>query len=81
MIGTGLTEKQVFYSFVDVIPESTGAETESLPQTKQPLELSVHVLDIWSSDDEHEGQIDLWENDEANKSQQVGEVEEKKEEK
>ena len=34
MIGTGLTEKQVFYSFVDVIPESTGAETESLPQTK-----------------------------------------------
>ena len=34
MIGTGLTEEKVFNSFVDVIPESTGAETESLPQTK-----------------------------------------------
>ena len=59
MIGTGLTEEQVFNFFVDVSPESTGAETESLPQTKQPLELSVYVLDIWSSDDEYEGQVDL----------------------
>ena len=31
----------------------------------------MHVLDIWSSDDEHEGQVDLWENDEANESQQL----------
>ena len=45
---------------VNVNPgESTGAETESLPQTKKPLELSVNFLDIWSSDDEHEGQVDL----------------------
>ena len=78
MIGTGLTEEQVFNSFVDVIPESTGAETESLPQTKQPLELSVHVLDIWSSDDEQEGQVDLWENNKVKENQQVSGVEEKK---
>ena len=39
----------------------------------------MYVLDIWSSDDEHEGQVDLWENDEANESQQVSELEEKKE--
>ena len=39
----------------------------------------MHVLDIWSSDDEHEEQVDLWDNDEAKESQQVGEVEEKKE--
>ena len=39
----------------------------------------MHVLDIWSSDDEHEGQVDLWDIDEAKESQQVGEVEEKKE--
>ena len=59
MIGTGLTEEQVFNSFVDASPESTKAEPENLSQTKQPLELSVHVLDIWSSDDEHEGQVDM----------------------
>ena len=41
----------------------------------------MHVLDIWSSDDEHEGQVDLWDNDKAKESQQIGEVEEKKEEK
>ena len=41
----------------------------------------MHVLDIWSSDEQHKGQVDLWENDEANESQQVGEVEEKKKEK
>ena len=41
----------------------------------------MHVLDIWSSDDEHEGQVDLWKNDKAKESQQVGKVEEKKEEK
>ena len=46
MIGTGLTEEQVFNSFVDVSPESTGAKTENFPQTIQPLELLVHVLDI-----------------------------------
>ena len=41
----------------------------------------MHVLDIWSFDDEHKGQVDLWENNEAKESQQVGEVEKKKEEK
>ena len=46
MIGTSLTEEQVFNSFVDASPELTKAELENLPQTKQPLELSVHVLDI-----------------------------------
>ena len=69
MIGTSLTEEQVFNSFVNVSPESTGAEAESLPQTEQPLELLVYVLDIWSSDDEHEGQVDLWKNNEAKESQ------------
>ena len=39
----------------------------------------MHVLDIWSSDDEHEGQIDLWENKEIKENQQVGKVDEKKE--
>ena len=81
MIGTGLMEEQIFNSFVNNGPESTGAEIESLPQTEQPLELSVHILDIWSSDDERKGQVNLWENDEAKESRQVGEVEEKKEEK
>ena len=41
----------------------------------------MHVLDIWSFDDEHQRQVDLWDNDEVKKSQQVGETEEKKEEK
>ena len=40
----------------------------------------MHVLDIWSSDDEGEGHIDLWENEEKKESQQVGKVKEKKEE-
>ena len=40
----------------------------------------MHVLDIWSSDDEHEGKVDLWEYEEVKESQQVGKVEEKKEE-
>ena len=31
MIGTGLTEEQVFNSFVDVSPESTETKTKSLP--------------------------------------------------
>ena len=43
--------------------------------------MSVHVLNIWSSDYEQEGQVDLWESDEVKESQQVGEVEEKEKEK
>ena len=43
-IGTGLTEEQVFNSFVN--PDSSSTKPESFPQTKQPIELSVHMLDI-----------------------------------
>ena len=39
----------------------------------------MYVLDIWSSDDEQEGQVDLWKNDEVKENQQVSGVEEKKE--
>ena len=57
---TGLTEEQVFNSFIDVNLESPETGPKGLTQTKQPLELSVHVLDIWSSDNEGERRIDLW---------------------
>ena len=45
-------------------------------QVQQPLELNVIVLDIWSSDDEEEGRIDLWRDD---KIQPVAKTEEKPE--
>ena len=41
----------------------------------------MHILDIWSSGDEHEGQVDLWDNDEAKENQQVSGVEKKKKKK
>ena len=54
MIGTGLTEEKVFNSFVNISLESPETKSESLTQAKQPLQLSVRVLDIWSSDNEGE---------------------------
>ena len=38
----------------------------------------MHVLDIWSSDDESGEQTDLWDNEEEKKGQQIGKVEGKK---
>ena len=46
MIGTGLTEEQVFNSFVDISPEPLEIKPESLSQAKQPIELSMCFLDI-----------------------------------
>ena len=60
LIGTGLTEEQVFNSFVNANTELPRTEPESLPQNPQTPELPVHVLDIWSSDDEDVGPVDLW---------------------
>ena len=80
MIGTGLIEEQVFNSFVNVDPGSSKVELEEPTQAEQPIELSVCVLDIWSSDDENEALVDLWEDKEKEESQLVGKVEEKKEE-
>ena len=74
MISTGLTEQQVFNSFVNIDPGSPKVESEEPTQTKQPLELSVRVLDIWSSDDENEARVDLWENKKKEESQLVGKV-------
>lgn len=80
MICTGLTEEQVFNSFVNIGPKSPRTKPKSLPRAKQLLELSVHVLDIWSSDDEGGEQIDLWKNEEKKESQYIRKVEEKKQE-
>ena len=63
MINTGLTEEQVFNSFVDptlAIPKPTTKDLDqNLNHYQQPVKLSVNVLDIWSSDDEEGGKIDL----------------------
>ena len=55
MISTSLTEEQVFNSFVNIDLGSPKTELEDPTQTEQPLELSVHVLEKWSFDDEGEG--------------------------
>ena len=41
------------------------------------MELGMNVLDIWSSDDEEGGRINLWKDDKGKKVQPVGKVEEK----
>ena len=38
------------------------------------------MLDIWSSDDEGEGHIDLWKSEESEVSQPIGKVKKKEEE-
>ena len=42
------------------------------------MDLDVNVLDIWSSDDEEKGKIDLWKDDNG-KAQPVAKTEEKPE--
>ena len=42
------------------------------------MDLDVNVLDIWSSDDEEKGKIDLWKDDNG-KAQPVAKIEEKPE--
>ena len=80
MINTSIIEEQVFNSFIDVDPKTPRTEPKDLNHIEQPLELAIHVLDIWSSDDEGEGRIDLWESEESKVSQSIGKVGEKKEE-
>ena len=60
MINIGFLEEQVLNSFVNVTPTIPTLETKDLSLNWQPTELKVNVLDIWSSDDEKEGRIDLW---------------------
>ena len=74
-IGTGLTEEQVFNSFVNTNAELQRAEPESLPQNPQTPELPVYVLDIWSSDDEDVGPVDPWGKEGQAENEQVGKVE------
>ena len=71
MINTGLIEEQVFNSFIDVDPKSLRTKQKDPNQTEQPLEIALRVLDIWSSNDEGEGQIDFWEGKESKVSQPV----------
>ena len=63
MINTGLTEEQVLSSFVDTNPTipkpSAKHQNQTINQSQQPKELHINVLDIWSSDDEEGGPIDL----------------------
>ena len=63
MINIGLTEEQVLNSFIDptlaLSKPITKDLDQNLNQSQQPIELSVNVLDIWSSDDEEGGKIDL----------------------
>ena len=80
LIGTGLTEEQVFNSFVDTNSEPSRTEPESLPQNHQAPELPVFVLDVWSSDEEGPEPVDLWESEGQAEGEQVGKVEEKEEE-
>ena len=67
MINTGLIEEQVLNSFVDptlAIPKPTTKDLDqNLNHGQQLVELSANVLDIWSSDDEKGGKIDLWRDD------------------
>ena len=78
LIGNGLTEEQVFNSFVNTNAKLPRIEPESLPQNPQTPELPVHVLDIWSSNDEDIGSVDLWEKEGQTENKKVGKVEEKK---
>lgn len=48
-----------------------------MPPNPQTLEFSVHILDIWSFDDENVEPIDLWEKEGQTENTQVGKVEEK----
>ena len=59
MINTGLMEEQVFNSFVDVTRTLPKPKTKALNLNQQLVELGVNVLEIWSSDDEEGGRIDL----------------------
>ena len=43
------------------------------------MKLKVNVLDIWSSDDEEEGRIDLWKEDKGTKAHASRRAEEKEE--
>ena len=83
MINTGLTKEQVLSSFVDANPTMpnplTKDQNQTLNQSQQPKELHVNVLDIWSSDDEEGGPIDLWKDDKR-KTPAVTKTEEKFEE-
>ena len=82
MINTGLTEEQVLNSFVDptlaISKPITKDLDQNLDQGQQPIELNINVLDIWSSDDEEGGKIDLW-GDDKGKAQSVAKTEEKSE--
>ena len=59
MINIGLTKEQVFDSFVDTTPTFPKLMPKDLNLNDQPMELKVNILDIWSSDEEDKGQIDL----------------------
>ena len=80
MINTVLTEEQVLNSFVDstlaISKPITKDLDQNLNQSQQPIELNINVLDIWSSDDEEGGKIDLWRDDKG-KAQPVAKTEEK----
>ena len=78
LIGPGLIEEQDFNSFVNANAELPRTEPESLPQNPQTPELPVHVLDIWSSDDEDVGPVDLWGKEGRTEDKQVRKVEENK---
>ena len=80
IINTGLTEEQVLNSFVDAIPTTLTTETKKLNLNQQPTKLKVNVLEIWSSDDEEEGRIDLWKENKGTKAQSSRRVEKEKEE-
>ena len=84
MINTGLTKEQVLSSFVDANPTISKPlakdQNQTLNQSQQPEELHINVLDIWSSDEEEGGLIDLWKNDKR-KAPAVAKTEEKSKEK
>ena len=50
---------------------------KALDLKHQLIELDVNVLDIWSTDDEERGRIDLWKDDKGKKAQLVGKVDKK----
>ena len=82
MINTRLTEERVLNSFIDPTLAISKPITQNLGQnlnhSQRPVKLSVNVLDIWSSDDEEGGKIDLWKDDKG-KAQPVAKTEEKSE--
>ena len=77
MINTGLTEEQVFDSFIDASPTLLKPKPKDLNLNDQPMEIIVNFLDIWSSDNKDEGQINLWEAKGKKKIPSVEEVKKK----